>query len=179
MRDPGCYECRQITSGDCGKHGPQMYPDIRPAIFAPEQYHEDALQHIKVLEVENVALRVQLQAVTEARDRLAKQCGAEYYDQQIPARLTLQARAERAEAENARLRDCIFVAANTCGDVVNLGRFSTVVDPVRWVTQLKAHLDATLAAAQAPPQEPRSVRWQCPCGIIGYVPLLEAPADAP
>jgi hypothetical protein len=22
MRDPGCEDCRQVTSGDCGKHGP-------------------------------------------------------------------------------------------------------------------------------------------------------------
>ena len=25
FREPGCIDCRQITSGDCGKHGPKTY----------------------------------------------------------------------------------------------------------------------------------------------------------
>ena len=26
MRQLGCYDCAQLTGGDCGKHGPMVYP---------------------------------------------------------------------------------------------------------------------------------------------------------
>jgi hypothetical protein len=43
-------------------------------------------------------------------------------------------------------REALQIASNTCNDVTALGRFSPSVDPVRWVEQLKAHIDAALAA---------------------------------
>jgi hypothetical protein len=43
-------------------------------------------------------------------------------------------------------REALQIASNTCNEVTTLGRFSPSVDPVRWVEQLKAHIDAALAA---------------------------------
>lgn len=55
--------------------------------------------------------------------------------------------AATAEARVAGLVGALEIASNTCGDVTELGRFSRSVDPVRWVSELKAHLDAALSAS--------------------------------
>jgi hypothetical protein len=53
-------------------------------------------------------------------------------------------RVQELEDENRQLREAIEIAINSCGDVTKLGRFSRAVDPVRWVQQLEAHLEAAL-----------------------------------
>jgi hypothetical protein len=53
-------------------------------------------------------------------------------------------RVQDLEDENKRLREAIEIAIHSCGDVTKLGRFSRAVDPVRWVRQLEAHLQAAL-----------------------------------
>lgn len=55
--------------------------------------------------------------------------------------------------EVERLREAIEIAANTCSDVTRLGRFAASVDPVRWVEQVKAHLEAALTAS-SPSEDP-------------------------
>ena len=61
-------------------------------------------------------------------------------------------RAEAAEARLTAAEAALSIAANTCADVTSIGRFSPIVDPVRWVEQLEAHLRAALASS-TPTQE--------------------------
>ncbi len=35
IRDTSCRECREITSGDCGKHGPLVMGSV---VFSPNQH---------------------------------------------------------------------------------------------------------------------------------------------
>lgn len=49
------------------------------------------------------------------------------------------------------------VASNSCRDVTELGRFSPSVNPVRWVAQLKAHIDAAIAKGITAPTEEKAL----------------------
>ncbi len=74
MRMIGCYECAQTTSGDCGRHGPIVWPQEAPIAASndPEPASIDALWLL--LEQARATIRYQsaaLQVVTQERDRLA------------------------------------------------------------------------------------------------------------
>ena len=73
-----------------------------------------------------------------------------------PTDIANHSRAQELEDENRRLREAIEIAIHSCGDVTKLGRFSRAVDPVRWVQQLEAHLQAALAIGSRTGTESRS-----------------------
>lgn len=55
-----------------------------------------------------------------------------------------------AERRIEQLERAVEIAVNSCRDVTRLGRFALNVDPVRWVAQLKAHLESVLPPSEGP-----------------------------
>lgn len=51
-------------------------------------------------------------------------------------------------ARMAALTEAVQIAVNTCGDVTQIRRFASFVDPVAWVDQVQAHLEKALAEAK-------------------------------
>lgn len=76
------------------------------------------------------------------------------------------------------LLEALTMAANTCSDVTRLGRFSRVVDPVRWVAQLEAHLLAAIKRAEAHGKNQAAVELGRIGGLAGKGKTSKAKAAA-
>lgn len=76
MRQQGCRQCEQITSGDCGQHGPLFIPTSDGPKMSEPQYVEGMRAEVARLRVENVILQRRVGALVKALDRCESSRGA-------------------------------------------------------------------------------------------------------